>query len=431
MPSPALLRPLRERDFALLWTGQTISLLGDGIFFVAVAWQVYALTDDPTALSLVGLAWSAGMVAFLLLGGVASDRLDRRHVMIASDLVRAAAIGTMGVLGVTGSLEVWHLVALSVVHGSAEAFFGPSFSALIPQLVPEQHLVQANGLQEVLRPATYRLLGPAAGGLLVAAVGAGTAFCIDAGTFLASTACLVAIRSRHVPRAAATSVRRDLREGFAYVRTQPWLSATLIAACVSILAFWGPVEVLLPYILKYDLHAAASTFGVVLAAGGAGGIAAGLFMSERGLPRRKLLAMYLFWGLGLLPIAGYAFATAAWHLVVLAAILGGCMSGGMVVWATLMQTRVPSHLLGRVSSLDWFVSLALTPVSFALTGPIAAAAGADATLIGAGVLGCAVTLLLFVLVPGLRRDHERSEVVEEPRVADGGGVHADDLDAVA
>ena len=430
-----MLRPLRQRDFRLLWTGMTVSMLGDGIYFVAIAWQVYDLSGSPSSLSLVGLAWSLGMVACLLLGGVASDRFDRRRVMIASDLVRGLAIAAIGVLAVAGAIEIWHLVVLSFAYGCAEAFFGPSFSALIPQIVPAEDLVQANSFQEVARPISYRLAGPAVGGVLVAAFGAGTALLVDAGTFAVAVACVAALRTRPVPVGGPRpSVLADVREGLAYVRSQAWLWATLVLACVSLLAFWGPVEVLLPYVIRNDLHRPATDFGLVLAASGLGGILGAVVMSRRGMPRHKVRFLYLAWGIGLLPIGGYALATQTWQLIVLAGLFGTGMSLGMVVWSTLMQTRVPPAMLGRVTSLDWLVSIGLTPVSFALTGPIAAAAGADATLIGAAVLGAAPALALYVLVADLRRDealHQPGEVLDEAGVADLRGLHAHDLDPVA
>ncbi len=180
-----LLRPLRERDFALLWAGMTVSLLGDGIFIVAEAWQVYDIENDPVALSLVGLAWTGGMTAFLLTGGIVSDRMERRKVLIAADLVRALVLAATGVLSLAGVLEIWHLVVLAVLYGAGEAFFGPAFGALVPEIVARGHLVEANSLEQLVRQASERLLGPAVGGFIVAAVGAGGAFLIDAGTFAA------------------------------------------------------------------------------------------------------------------------------------------------------------------------------------------------------------------------------------------------------
>lgn len=414
----------------------TISLLGDGIYLVAIAWQVYDLTGSPTALALVGLAWSLGMVGLLLVGGAVADRVDRRVQLVVADVVRLVAVAAMGVLAVAGVVEVWHLVVLSLLFGVGEAFFAPAFSALIPLIVPREDLVQANALQQVVRPATLRLAGPALGGLLVAAFGAGTAFLVDAGSFAIAIGCVLAIRARpEAVEAALGAAHGGVKEGITWARDQPWFWASLGMTALGIMLTLGPLEVLLPYVVRNDLDAPASAFGLVLTAGGVGGIAGGLLVSRRGLPERPLRFMYLWWALAAVAIAGYAVATAVWQLAALTFIYGVGMSCGSVIWGTLMQTRVPNAILGRVSALDWAVSIGLAPVSFALTGPIAAAAGTDATLIAGGLLGGALTLAIYVLVPQLRADDAVSaqggHVLEEARVADGGGVHADDLDAVA
>lgn len=414
----------------------TISLLGDGIYLVAIAWQVYDLTGSPTALALVGLAWSLGMVGLLLVGGAVADRVDRRVQLVVADVVRLVAVAAMGVLAVAGVVEVWHLVVLSLLFGVGEAFFAPAFSALIPLIVPREDLVQANALQQVVRPATLRLAGPALGGLLVAAFGAGTAFLVDAGSFAIAIGCVLAIRARpEAVEAALGAAHGGVKEGITWARDQPWFWASLGMTALGIMLTLGPLEVLLPYVVRNDLDAPASAFGLVLTAGGVGGIAGGLLVSRRGLPERPLRFMYLWWALAAVAIAGYAVATAVWQLAALTFIYGVGMSCGSVIWGTLMQTRVPNAILGRVSALDWAVSIGLAPVSFALTGPIAAAAGTDATLIAGGLLGGALTLAIYVLVPQLRADDAISaqgrHVLEEARVTDGGGVHADDLDAVA
>jgi DHA3 family tetracycline resistance protein-like MFS transporter len=401
-----LLRPLRERDFALLWAGMTVSLLGDGIFVVAEAWQVYDLDNDPVALSLVGTAWTLGMVAFLLTGGVVTDRVDRRRVLIAADLVRAAAVTAMGVLSLTGVVEIWHLVALSLFMGIGEAFFGPAFGAIVPDVVAKEHLVQANALDQLVRQAAARLAGPALGGFVVAAVGAGTAFLVDAGTFLLSAACVAAMGVRALPVERLGSARREMIEGLAYVRREPWLWATLISASLSLLFFLGPIEVLLPFVVRNELGSGAGGYGAVLAATGVGAVAASLVLSQAGVPRRYLTFMYVTWGVATLPFLIYAFGTALWQFVVFAVFEGACMAAGGVVWGTLMSTRVPAELRGRVHSLDWLVSIGLTPVSFALTGPVSKAIGIEATLVLAAVVPALAMVVLF-FVAGLRRDEER------------------------
>jgi MFS family permease len=401
-----LLRPLRERDFALLWAGMTVSLLGDGIFVVANAWQVYDLDNDPVALSLVGTAWTLGMVAFLLTGGVVTDRVDRRRVLIAADLLRGVAVLAIGVLSLTGAIEIWHLVALSLFMGIGEAFFGPAFGAIVPEVVARELLVQANALDQLVRQAAARLAGPALGGIVVAAVGVGSAFLVDAGTFALSALCVGAMSARALPVERTESMRREIREGLQYVRREPWLWATLIAASVSLLFFLGPIEVLLPYVVRNDLDAGAGGYGAVLAATGVGAVATSLVLSQVGVPRRYLTFMYLTWGVATLPFLIYAFGTSLWQFLVFAVFEGACMAAGGVVWGTLMSTRVPPDLRGRVHSLDWLVSIGLTPVSFALTGPVSKAIGIDATLVLAAVVPALAMLVLYV-VAGLRRDEER------------------------
>jgi DHA3 family tetracycline resistance protein-like MFS transporter len=328
--------------------------------------------------------------------------------MIGADLVRAAVLAAIGSLALAGVLEIWHLVALVVLFGAGEAFFGPAFGAILPDVVAGEQLVQANALDQLVRQSAGRLIGPALGGFVVAALGAGSAFLVDAATFAVSAACIAALRVRSLPRieGGERSARAELREGIAFVRSQPWLWATLIAAAVSLLMFHGPLEVLLPFVVRNDLHAGPGAFGAILAAAGAGSVVISLLLSQRGLPRRYLTFMYATWSMATLPLAGYALGTAVWQLMALAFVYGACMSAGTVVWATLMQTRVPAGLRGRVHSLDWFVSIGLTPVSFALTGPVSKAIGIDATLIAAGVVPAVLTAALFFLAR-LRADEQR------------------------
>jgi MFS family permease len=399
-----LLRPLRERDFALLWTGMTVSLLGDGIFIVAETWQVYDIHNDPVALSVVGLAWTGGMTAFLLTGGIVSDRVERRRVLIAADIGRALVVAVTGVLSLSGVLEIWHLVALAVLYGAGEAFFGPAFGALIPEIVAPQELVEANSLDQLVRQACERLLGPALGGLVVAAIGAGSAFLVDAATFTISAVCIWSLRVRSIPaRRSADTSEGALREGFAFVRSQPWLWATLIAASLSLLFFLGPLEVLLPFVIRNDLDGGAGAYGAVLAAAGAGSVLMSLIVSQRGPPRRYLTFAYATWTFSTVAFIGYAFGTALWQFMAFAVVFGALETAGMVVWGTLMSSRVPPDLRGRVHSLDWFVSIGLTPLSFALTGPVSKGIGVDATLVLAGVLPMIVCVVLY-LAANLRRD---------------------------
>jgi DHA3 family tetracycline resistance protein-like MFS transporter len=400
----AALRPLRHRDFALMWAGFSVSLLGDGVYLVAIAWQAYELSNTPAALSIVGFAWTLPMVLALVAGGVVSDRYDRRRVMLSADLLRAVVVGAVALLSTTGVLELWHLVALVAVYGVGDALFLPAATAVVPAIVPVDELVRANALEHLARPLAMRFAGPALGGVLVAAGGAGAGFTLNAATFLVSAAFIGAMRPQPAPgqgqRARGAAIR-EVREGLAYVRAHPWLWATLGAVALSLLAFYGPLEVLVPYRIKNELGLDAGAFGAVLAAGGAARVAAAIFLGQRGLPRRHVTVMYLCWALATGSIAGYAFADESWQLLAIAAGAGLLEGVGAIIWGTLMQTRVPSELLGRVSSLDWLVSTALIPISFALTGPLAEAFGTGPVLVGAGAAGL-VFMSSFLLVPGVR-----------------------------
>jgi len=406
-----LLSPLKLRDFSLLWVGMTISLLGDGLYFVAIAWQVIRLSNVPTALSAVGVAWTVPQVLFLLIGGVVSDRVDRRAVMIGADIVRAAAIGALGFLSVTGVIELWHIFVLVAIYGAGDAFFMPAFGAIVPDIVPQNLLVEANSLDQFVRPIAFRLLGPAIGGLMVATWGSGRAFLIDAGSFLVSALCVALIR--HRPRALSagakqSSVVTEIKEGFSFVRSHTWLWGTLMAAAIALLCFSGPLQVLVPFIVKENIGGDAGDYGLILAVGGVGSIVASLAIGQGGLPRRNVTFMYLNWSRGTFVIAYYAIAGATWQAMLASVTIGATFTAGLIVWGTLVHKLVPPELLGRVSSLDWLVSTSLTPLSFALTGPIAQAIGNEATLAGAGVLG-GFSVLAFLLLPGLRDIEERGE----------------------
>jgi transmembrane secretion effector len=397
-----VLRPLRIRDFALLWTGLTISMVGDGIYIVAIAWQAYELWNTPAALAFVGIAWSLPQIVFTLASGVLSDRLDRRALMIAGDLIRLVAIGAVGALSITGRLTIPLLVGLVAFYGIGQAAFLPAFTAIVPTIVTGELLVEANSLGQFVRPFAETLVGPLVGGVLVATTGAGWAFVLDAATFGFSAAMILSMRTRHNPRAdeTHTSVWQDAVEGMKYVRSTPWLMIGLLAGLVSLLVVWGPWETLVPYVVKNDLHGSALDLGLVFGAGGVGSVGAAVVLGQRArLPKRALTVLYLAWAVGMLGTAGFGIVTHVWQAMAVALVTEGSITILIVIWYTLLQRLVPDRLLGRVSSLDWMVSTAGLPLSFGIVGPAASAFGTDATLIVAGLLGCAVTLG-FMLIPG-------------------------------
>ncbi|MEA2565839.1 MAG: hypothetical protein QOD49_1016 [Actinomycetota bacterium] len=395
--------PLRHPRFLLLMTGTTVSLLGDGVFLIALTWQVYLLSNAPSALSFVGIAISGPQVLFLLLGGAVSDRMDRRGVMLASDLVRGTVLVAIGMLTVTGRLRLSHVYVLGGAYGAASAFFGPAYEAAVPDLVPAQLLVQANSLDQLARPLALALAGPALGGWLIGAWGAGSAFLLDAGTFAFSVAMLVAMGRSPARQGVEAGTFRlaEIADGFRFIRRHVWLWGTFAAATVGYLLFMGPAEVLVPYLVKNSPGGTAGELGLVFAAGGVGALGAALVMGHRGMPRRHITVMYLCWAIATFSVAGYGLATAGWQLMAVSLAFHALETAGTIVWLTAKQRFVPTSLLGRVSSLDWFISISLLPLSFGLAGWAASIFGARTTLVAAGLLGGSVTLA-FLFLPGMR-----------------------------
>jgi hypothetical protein len=232
--------------------------------------------------------------------------------------------------------------------------------------------------------------------------------------------CLVAVRPSGVGTTSGAavdtggSVFADVGEGFRYLWQNAWLWATFLAATFAYLLIMGPLEVLLPYIVKNDLRGGAGDLGVILACGGVGAIASALTMARVGPPRRSVTFVYVTWTLSTFTLVGFGLAGASWQAMAVSFAFNAFEAAGTVVWLTTKQRLVPRALLGRVSSFDWFISTGLVPLSFAITAPVSGAIGAQNTFLLAGVLGAAVTLA-FLFLPGVRD-------VEGRREAGGRGV---------
>ena len=401
--SPKFLQPLKVRDFSVYWTGQSVSLLGDGIFLVAIAWQVYDLWNKPTALSIVGVIETVPLVLLVAFGGVVTDRVERRRVLAWSAIARGVCVAVIGLLGVFGVLELWQIFVITFFYGAGMAFQGPASSAIVPDLVTEELLVQANSLSQAMRPIAMMLLGPAIGGFIVHAAGAPTAFLVDAATF----GFVVVMLSFLQPRPAAiqrdepSSVMTDIKDGWRFVRSHVWIWGTLVWATAAVFLIYAPFEVLVPYLVKNQLHGNAGDLGLVFAAGGVGAVAVALASGQWGLPRRHITAMYFAWGVASIALALYTLTSASWQAMLISAVSEAGWTGGSLIWVTMLQRLVPRELLGRVKSLDWLLSIGLAPLSFALCGPAAAWLGVNTVLVLSAV-GAAALTVGFYFMPGMR-----------------------------
>ncbi len=268
-------------------------------------------------------------------------------------------------------------------------------------------------VEQFVQPLTSGLLGPAVGGVLIAAGGTGLAFLLDAGTFMVAGAALAAMSSSHPVPEAAGAVRAsggsaflsEIRDGLRFVRGLPWIWAGLCAAGIANIALTGPLTVLIPYLIKYRLHSGPEMLGLFGACGGLGAILTAIYVGWRGVPRRDVNWIFLSWAIGTAALVPMGLAGAAWELLPLSFVTVSGIALGNVIWFSRMGVEVPGHILGRVASLDMMVSFSLTPLSSAVTGPLAGAIGARQVLIFAGGLGAVVPLLFLFLVPGLLGSH--------------------------
>lgn len=412
-------RALRSRPFALLWTGQTISSLGDGAFLTALAWEVLQLTHSATAMGIVAIAEMLPRVAFLLLGGVASDRLPRRIIMLWSDAGRALAVLAVAVLGWLGVLQLWHLIALAFVFGFADGFFMPAYQAIPPQLVVSEDLPSANALTGLSRQIS-QLVGPVLGAAFFTFANAPGAFAFDGLTFVVSACCLAAIHGSQTLEVARPALLDDgtpaagrgvggmvayLREGLTYVVASPWLWVTIALASVANMGWTGAFVVALPKLIAYVYHAGVWLLGLLTTASAVGSIVATLVVGSIHRLRHRGPVAYTILLISSVALLFYGLPFPAAALPVIATGAGVVAGAGLgafgIIWVTTLQELVPEDKLGRVSSIDWMGSLVLTPIGFALAGALADSLGPAWVFLGAGVLNIALTLVGFG-VKGIR-----------------------------
>lgn len=388
---------LRNRDFRLLFAGQVVSVFGDRMVAVALAFAVLGIGGSASDVGFVLSAEVVALVGGVLVGGVVADRTSRRGVMVGSDLLRLASQATMATLLITGAARIWMLAVLAGVAGVSTGFFNPASTGLLPAIVSAEELQPANALRYSAM-SVGQILGPVAAGLLVAAAGAGWTFAADAATFGVSAACLMRLRPPTGVPGEASTFLADLREGWAAFAARRWVWTVVSYFAISNIV-WGAWLVLGPVIAFRRLGGAAA-WGTVLAGAGVGTLI-GSLLATQVKPRRPLVFVALADGLIALPLASLA-AAASVPLLFAAALLSGVgVTLGLTVWESTLQRHVPGEALSRVSSYDWFGSLVFAPVGLAIWAPIAALTGTSEALWGAFVIAMAIVLALLA-VPDIR-----------------------------
>jgi len=413
-----ILRSLKHRPFALLWTGQTTSRLGDSLYRIALSWWVLEKTGSAVAMGTVLVFSQIPMLIFLLIGGVVVDRLPRIRIMFLSDILSGLVITFVAVFAWLDLLQIWHIYIASMIFGFVEAFFFPAYQAVIPQITPSDLLTSANSLNG-LSQRVSGIVGPALGAALVAVGGTSVTFGLDALSFFISALCVfpllrsnldaVQIQKKSLETAAEQRSARealrqgfkDLLDGFKLVMTIPWIWITiLIFGFINIMEA-GPRAVAMPFLIKEDLGADVKLLGILGSAASLGFVIGMIWLGQYvRLHRRGLLAYLSVVGTGaaLLP---FAFKLPIPVLVASMFISGISTSVFALIWTHTLQEMVPGEMLGRVYSIDALGSFVLLPIGFSISGWATDLFGAP-TVFLVGGLATMTLALLGLFHPAIR-----------------------------
>src|SRR5215207_8130112 len=413
-----VLRSLKHRPFALLWTGQTISRLGDSLYRIALSWWVLEKTGSAVAMGTVLIFSQIPMLIFLLIGGVVVDRLPRIRIMFISDILSGLVITFVAVFSWLDLLQVWHIYIASMIFGFVEAFFFPAYQAVVPQITPSELLTSANSLNGLSQRLTG-IVGPALGAALIAAGGTSIAFGLDALSFFVSSLCVLPLLRLNLDRAqrqkngSETGTRqrsakdalqqgfKDLTDGFKLVLTIPWIWITILIFGFINIMDAGPRAVAMPFLIKEDLGADVGLLGLIGSAASLGFVVGMIWLGQYvRLHRRGLLAYLSIIGTGL-ALLPFAFKLPIPILVGSMFISGICTSVFALIWTHTLQEMVPGKMLGRVYSIDALGSFVLLPIGFALAGWGTDLFGAPTVFLIGGV-GTMALAILGLFHPAIR-----------------------------
>ena len=376
---------LKLKPFRLLFSGQAVSVFGDALLPVALA---FAVLDDlhgtPAQLGLVLAAETLPMAVLILASGVWADRVNRRNLMIVSDLGRCAVQATLATLLLTGEAQLWHVVCLAALYGTFDAGFQPALGGLVPVVATQEHLQQGNAMLAIARNVGM-VLGPAAAGILIALDGPGTAIAIDAATFAVSAAFLFRLRITHErPHASEHHFWRDLKGGIAEVAERRWMWTFMPAFTAYHLLALPCVLALGPVIADTELSGASSWAAISTAFGS--GTIAGSVLVLRTRPRHPMFgATIAFMFAACQPlIVAYGGSTLA--IAGLELLSGVAVSYGFTLWETSLGREIPPQALSRVTSLDWFTTTGAMPIGFAVVAPVASVLGTETTMLVCGLI---------------------------------------------
>lgn len=408
-----ILRAFTHRPFALLWTGQTTSRLGDNLHRIALAWWVLEKTGSATAMGTVLVLSQIPLLIFILIGGIVVDRFPRIRIMFLSDLLSGTVVSFIAVFAWLDVLEIWHIYVASLVFGFVEAFFFPAYQAIIPQIVPTDMLTSANSLNG-LSQRIMGVIGPIVGASLVAVGGTSLAFGLDALSFFISAVFVFPLlraglsdmpkREEEQSHSLRETIKRgilDLREGFDAVITVPWIWITILIFGFLNIMEGSPRAVSLPFLIKDDLGADVSVLGWFGSAFSVGYVLSALVLGQFKRLRRRGLLGYLAILINGVMLLLFGFKLPVPILVVAMGIYGFCFNVFGLIWSITLQEMVPHDKLGRVYAIDSLGSWVLLPVGFALAGWGTDLLGAPTVFLIGGA-GTIFMILLGLTHPAIR-----------------------------
>jgi MFS family permease len=399
----AILAPLRQRDFRLLFIGQTVSVVGNQLYSVALPFQILALGGSPVQLGTGFAFFGAAQLVTLLFGGALVDRLPRRRVILAMDLLSAVVVGVVAVLGFTHRLQIPELYVLSAFFGFTYSFYTPALSAIMPDLIPAEVLVPGNALRG-LSIQSARVIGPLLGGVVVTAFGPPWAFALDAATFAFSFAVFLSSRPPERQPAPRKPLLVEIRDGLVYTFSVSWLWISIVGFAATNAFFFAGFSVALPLLVLTVLHGTAAIYGFVGTAGGIGSVLGGLIVGNVHF-KRLLLGTYLFSGLLGLAFAIYGLAPLVPVVALGALAFNICIVIANTHWESALQRYVPPNLLGRVISVDNFGSWLVSPLAPLLGGLALQHIGPEQMFVLGGLAAACYWAIASVIVqPGLRLD---------------------------
>lgn len=404
MKLPAVLAPLRHRDFRLLLTGQTVSGFGNSVSNIAVPFQLLALGASPLQLGIAIALETATSVAFLLLGGAVADRLQRRTLILASDVVGGVVVAILAVLSASGALRIEHVYVAAVALGAADAFLAPAYSAIIADLVPGD-ILRAGNAARLLSRSAARIAGPTVGGLVVAFVSPAAAFGIDALTFLFSFGTLLLAHPDRRTPATSSSIVSDIREGFGYLFSYRWLWTTTIYFMLVNVAYAGQSGVMTPLLVRDTLGGDARMFGFLMAAYGVGTIVASVGVAQL-VTRRPGRVMFAFEIMAALCVVAIGLVPTVPIVFVSMALTGVALSSSTVIWQAMLQRLVPTGVLGRATSIDLLGNSIINPLAPLIAAALIGVVGPASTFLVAGVYALVLVSVTVLVSPF--RDVEES-----------------------